>query len=219
MRTVNVELTIKDYETGEYLVVPVVPERVEYADGDKKADVVDIINLGDVAFPSGVNLDSLSWASFFPGRYDPGYCATSNLKEPTRYRNIFSTWKDKGTKLQLICPAAGINKKMYLRTFTWDLRGFEGDINYSIEFEEVKEVRPRKASTSSSNLGGKKAGRSKVPKKSRPKTYTVVRGDYLIKIAKKHGIKDWRGKLYEPNRGVIGSNPDLIYPGQKLKLP
>ena len=45
--------------------------------------------------------------------------------------------------------------------------------------------------------------------------YIVQRGDSLSKIAKKLGIPNWR-TLYEQNKAVIGSNPNLIRPGQKL---
>jgi len=46
-------------------------------------------------------------------------------------------------------------------------------------------------------------------------TYIVQRGDSLSRIAKKLGIPNWR-TLYEQNKAVIGSNPNLIRPGQKL---
>ena len=45
--------------------------------------------------------------------------------------------------------------------------------------------------------------------------YKVQRGDTLSVIAKKLGIPNWR-TLYEQNKAVIGSNPNLIRPGQKL---
>jgi nucleoid-associated protein YgaU len=50
-------------------------------------------------------------------------------------------------------------------------------------------------------------------------TYTVVSGDSLSKIAK-HFYGDaskWR-QIFEANRDVI-KNPDLIHPGQVLKIP
>jgi nucleoid-associated protein YgaU len=51
-------------------------------------------------------------------------------------------------------------------------------------------------------------------------TYTVVGGDSLSKIAKKHlgSANRWK-EIYEANRSVIGDDPDLIKPGQKLRLP
>lgn len=45
--------------------------------------------------------------------------------------------------------------------------------------------------------------------------YTVRKRDTLSGIAKKLGIPNWR-TLYEQNKAVIGSNPNLIRPGQKL---
>lgn len=52
-----------------------------------------------------------------------------------------------------------------------------------------------------------------------PQTYTVVAGDSLSKIAKAvYGhANDWR-RIFEANRDQI-SNPDLIRPGQVLKIP
>lgn len=45
--------------------------------------------------------------------------------------------------------------------------------------------------------------------------YIVKPGDTLSGIAKKLGIPNWR-TLYETNKSVIGSNYNLIRPGQKL---
>ena len=47
-------------------------------------------------------------------------------------------------------------------------------------------------------------------------TYTVVAGDNLSKIGAKYGIS-WNA-IYEANRDII-SDPDLIHPGQELKIP
>lgn len=47
-------------------------------------------------------------------------------------------------------------------------------------------------------------------------TYTVVSGDNLSKIAAKYGIT-WK-EIFDANRDIL-SNPDLIHPGQELKIP
>ena len=51
------------------------------------------------------------------------------------------------------------------------------------------------------------------------RTYTVVAGDSLSKIAKKiYGdTKRWK-EIFEANKDKI-KNPDLIHPGQVLKIP
>ncbi|MFD4790688.1 transglycosylase family protein [Streptomyces sp. NPDC058459] len=52
----------------------------------------------------------------------------------------------------------------------------------------------------------------------RAEMYTVVRGDTLSGIAGEHRVREgWHG-LYEDNRTVIGADPDLIVPGQRLSL-
>ncbi len=51
------------------------------------------------------------------------------------------------------------------------------------------------------------------------RTYTVKAGDTLSKIAKEHlGNASAYMKIYEANRDQL-DNPDLIKPGQVLKLP
>ena len=49
--------------------------------------------------------------------------------------------------------------------------------------------------------------------------YVVVKGDSLSKIAKREygDANKWKA-IYEANRDLI-NDPDLIYPGQELKLP
>ncbi|MGH7512414.1 MAG: LysM peptidoglycan-binding domain-containing protein [Gemmatimonadales bacterium] len=51
------------------------------------------------------------------------------------------------------------------------------------------------------------------------RTYTVVKGDSLSKIAKQFygNASQWK-RIYEANKDVI-KNPDLIYPGQTFKIP
>jgi nucleoid-associated protein YgaU len=51
------------------------------------------------------------------------------------------------------------------------------------------------------------------------KTYTVVAGDTLSKIAKReYGDAGKWHRIYEANKDTI-KNPDLIYPGQTFKIP
>jgi nucleoid-associated protein YgaU len=69
-----------------------------------------------------------------------------------------------------------------------------------------------------SNVSG---GSSSMPRSSSEttRTYVVVKGDSLSRIAKREygDAQEWK-RIYEANRDVI-DNPDLIYPGQTLRLP
>lgn len=55
----------------------------------------------------------------------------------------------------------------------------------------------------------------KVEKPKKPKIVVVKNGDYLVKIAKDN--KTTYPRIFNANPSV--KNPDLIYPGQKLRIP
>ena len=84
----------------------------------------------------------------------------------------------------------------------------------------------------SEHASTKAASRRTEPKKTRAKAapekaahpagakdrYTVVRGDTLSGIASDHDVKGGWPQLYADNRSVVGGDPDLIIPGQRLSL-
>ena len=220
IQDLKVDIALRDTKTGDYLRIPVIPEIISYQDGSATPNTVNILQLGAVEFPNGVGLDALNWTSFFPRRYDPAYCTTRNLKDPTAYRDQLSSWKDAGTPIQVIIPAADINKTMRVDAFDWDFKGFEGELYYSLAFREVKEIRPIQVSVAAVTVSKKAnvtpAARTPVPTPPKAKTYTVKSGDTLSRIAKQLGISSWN-TIYQANRDVI-KNPNLIYPGQVLKV-
>lgn len=62
-------------------------------------------------------------------------------------------------------------------------------------------------------------GSSTAPPPAAAKTYTVVAGDSLSKISKRvYGDGNLWRKIFDANRDQI-RNPDLIHPGQVLKIP
>lgn len=57
-----------------------------------------------------------------------------------------------------------------------------------------------------------------VPPTPKLSTYTVVPGDNLSAIAARLGVQGGWQALYNQNKTVVGANPNLIYPGQKLNV-
>ena len=58
------------------------------------------------------------------------------------------------------------------------------------------------------------------PAPAQAASYTVVKGDCLWNIAKKfYGNGSKYTVIYNANKGVIGGNPNLIYPEQELTIP
>ncbi|MHB1167342.1 MAG: LysM peptidoglycan-binding domain-containing protein [Carboxydocellales bacterium] len=216
---IDVDITIRSNATSEYLRIPVIPSEIPYTDGDALADSVKILNLGNIDFPNGVDLDSLSLTSFFPARYDPYLCGVSSILTPVEYRNIISGWKDAGTSLQVIIPAAGINKSMYVANFQWTLKGAEGDLYYTLNLKEYKVVRPKQLTPGGkAPAPGKKLAVDRIPvaSKQKPSTYTVRAGDTLTLIGKKLGVS-W-DTLYTKNKAVIGPSPSKIKVGAVYRL-
>lgn len=54
--------------------------------------------------------------------------------------------------------------------------------------------------------------------KKAPKTYTVVAGDYLSKIAEEQNVNGGWKQLFDDNRRAIGADPSLIHPGLELTI-
>jgi nucleoid-associated protein YgaU len=96
-------------------------------------------------------------------------------------------------------------------------------------FDKDKDAEKKKADFSDVVAGGSStappADKSAAPAQAAPnvadveKTYTVVAGDTLSKIAKReYGDASKWHRIYEANKDTI-KNPDLIYPGQTFKIP
>ena len=70
-----------------------------------------------------------------------------------------------------------------------------------------------------SNVRSGSSSTAPAPPQPAVKTYTVVAGDSLSKIAKKfYGDANQWKKIFEANKDQI-KNPDLIRPGQTFKIP
>ena len=77
------------------------------------------------------------------------------------------------------------------------------------QFPDFSDVTGGSSSTAGTPSGAKPA-----------RSYTVVKGDSLSRIAKSlYGNASKWHAIYEANKAVIGSNPDLIKPGQVLTIP
>lgn len=75
-------------------------------------------------------------------------------------------------------------------------------------------VRPAPGTAASSTVRGSRTPERAVPLPS----YTVKPGDWLSKIAARYNVAGGWERLYALNRGTVGADPDLIFPGQVLRL-
>lgn len=89
--------------------------------------------------------------------------------------------------------------------------------------EEKPEATETPVSTPAAAATSAAASAATPAAEARPATaatrYTVVSGDTLSKIAKRHyGRADQWPRIFEANRDIL-KDPDRIYPGQELRIP
>lgn len=100
--------------------------------------------------------------------------------------------------------------------------GDVGTYEYSLTLKEYRSARVRQINLDKNKKKAsvEKSKSTRVNNKNIPKTYTVKSGDCLYNIAKKfYGDGSLYTKIYNANKKLIGSNPNLIKAGQVLTIP
>ena len=214
--TMDFYLTAPD---GSRIHLPVNPERITCNTGNRILSF-DVITLGEISLPRGRAPIRFSFEGFFPGEARKDDPMVKNWTSPKELAGILSAWRNEGTKLRLLVTETPINHDVYFDgddSFEHEWRGGHGDCWYSLRFVEARELIIRaEGETAPAVAVGVQQTRPAPPAQ---KTYTVKPGDTLWVIAKKT-LGDggrWR-EIYNNNTNVIGKNPNLIYPGQVLRI-
>ncbi|MBW2672128.1 MAG: LysM peptidoglycan-binding domain-containing protein [Deltaproteobacteria bacterium] len=205
---------------GQDLHFPVNPSEVT-VEGAKKIETVSIINLGDVDFPVGDERTGISFASFFPRDYDPSYCQYAGIPSPEEAIGRLIAWRTAGKPIRLLITETSINTLVLItRTAHRYVGGEPGDIYFELAMRQWREVKVRTTAQVPPSGSGTVPTRIRPDTKPVPKVYVVKPGDTIWKIAKLqlgNGSR-WQD-IYNNNKEVIGPNPNLIIPGQKLVMP
>ena len=204
---------------------PVLPSEYKIQ-GSKGIETVNINAIGEVDLEGTRGLRTVSFSSFFPKHYDPTYCEYSGIKKPMRYVKQIEQIMAGGTT-RIIITGTPVNFPCRVASFDWGENDGTGDISFTITLKEHRKIAVSKSSViaeaasteQSSEDTSSKDATKREDSREKPKTYTVKRGDCLSSIARKlTGNSDWH-TLYEQNKGVIGSNPNLIKDGTVLVIP
>jgi len=214
------------YNNGaETLWLPVNPETISVSSTFGYEDI-EISNLGEYTMLGNPRQKEFTVSSLFPRDYNASYCEYSKLRDPWECVKLIEDWQNSGKPVRFVVTNTPINTAVTIRSFEYEERGGEpGDIYYTLDLKEyVFITAPKKSDGGSSKPG---AAPKKIETKGArpstrevPKTYVVKTGDSLFKIAAAvYGKGDnWR-KIYDKNKKVIGANPNVLKPGQKLVIP
>lgn len=213
-----------DYNNTTYRI-PVNPEEVK-TDNNLSIEKYNILNLGQVAVANYKELNKYSFETEFPYKAASYVNYKNNFKNSDFWVSLFEGWMKNKTVVRFIA-SNGIGKDINTLVLISSLgitekAGEEGDKYISFELLEYRKFDKKVATVK--DLGGNKATSNQSSNEnSNPKatnrTYTVVSGDTLWGIATRYyGNGAQYPKIYNANRNII-SNPNLIYPGQRLVIP
>ena len=204
----------------EKIQLPVLPESFKVKNGSKN-DSINIAGLGEITIMQGRPALQFSFSSFFPATRFPGIQVSSTTKPLTLIEKI-NSWKAGDKPVHFIATACGVDIFATIESFDYEEDGGDpGTYQYSITLKEYREITVRQVTVDvPKQTATVKKEEPRVDNTVQPKTYTVKSGDCLWNIAKKYyGNGSQYTKIYNANKGVIGGNPNLIYPGQVLTIP
>lgn len=218
----RIEVWLKDRD-NLYLQLPVNPESVSI-ESPFSVNNVNIASLGEVGIVGERGLKRLSFSSFFPRDYNSSYCEYDGFITPWQWVDQIEAWRDSRHNIRIIVAGTPVSIPVFVEDFTLEPEraGSPGDIYYSISLVEYRPIRPRVIAQSPTAVLGMQGVMDERPASdtTQATSYTVVRGDSLWRIAKQvYGNGAQYPKIYDANRDVIGKNPNLIYPGQRLVIP
>lgn len=204
----------------EKIQLPVLPESFQTKNGSSN-ESMDITGLGEITIMQSRPALQFSFSSFFPAAKFPGIQVGSITKPLTLIQKI-NSWKAGTEPVHFICTACGVDLYCTIESFNYSEEGGDpGTYQYSITLKEYREITVRQVKVDiPSATATVQKEEPRVDNSVQPKTYTVKSGDCLWNIAKKYyGSGSDYTKIYNANKGTIGGNPNLIYPGQVLTIP
>lgn len=211
----------------ETLWLPVNPDTIG-VDVTHGYEDVEVSNLGEYTIVGNRRLREFSLSSFFPRDYDASYCQYAKLPDPHEAVATIERWIRSGKPVRFIVTGTPVNLAVTIRSFHYEERGGDpGTLWYTLNMKEhifvkVAEKTDNKK-TSVKNTPPKLTTSAKRPSTvEKTKTYVVKSGDSLFKIAQRadtlgNGDK-WRD-IYTKNKAIIGANPNVLKPGQRLVIP
>ncbi|MCD9020505.1 LysM peptidoglycan-binding domain-containing protein [Cohnella silvisoli] len=202
---------------GEQFHFPVNPEEITIQ-REKQLETLNILSLGEVELPQEEKVKTIAFSSFFPKSYDSSYCRYPELPHPQAAMNRLTSLMNRKQPIRLLITETAVNVLVNLSAHNTTFKGGEpDDVYFEVTFRTHREIKVR---TSAGNAVGTTSTSNRPDTKPVPKVYNVKSGDTLWSIAKLElgDSSKWR-VLYDKNKSVIGTNPNLIKPGQKLVMP
>lgn len=204
------------------MLLPVTPQLYEIETAIEmetiRATAFGDIHVAGYEKPKVVQLEGL----FTVNDYPFATSATVDVTYAMDYVFIIEEWVVGKALIRLVIADADttkINEVFYIDSIKYSESNEDnGDIVYQINLSQYTPMEARVVTTATT--AEENTTRSTGEEPDAPSTWTVVSGDSLSKIAREvYGDATKWEDIYNANVDVIGSNANLIFPGQVFKIP
>lgn len=212
-------------------LLPVTPDRLQIKINNANK-MLTLINEGEINILKNAKLTDIEFECSIPQVKHPYAVYKSGFKDASYFLDYFEELKTSKKPFQfIVCRQMPSGNKLFNTNIKVSLEDYkitedarEGfDLTVKVSLKQYREYGTKTvnitiaASKPKASVG---ATRETNNSPSSSQTYTVVKGDCLWNIAKKfYGDGSKYTVIYDANRGVVGGNPNLIYPGQVLTIP
>lgn len=117
---------------------PVLPDEYSVA-AERNIEMVNVNAVGETDLIGKCGLKTVTFSSFFPKNYDPGYCEYSSLKAPKACVEAIKQIQ-RGNPAKLIITGTSINFRVTITSFTYKEQDGTGDIYFTITMKEHRNV-------------------------------------------------------------------------------
>lgn len=220
-------LTLSFNNETEAIEFPVLPGKIEVqSSGDNKT--YDISKLGEINVIKNLKLREIAFDSFFPASWFPGVnVERSAMFVPAYYIEHIEKWRKEKHPMRIVFSGSTMSFDMLVTVekFSWSEEGGAvGDIQYQIAFKEYRYYAARKAELRTTDgekqvVMPKNQSPPRPDTRVQPKTYTLVAGDNLWKVAKKFLGDGSKYKQIQTLNGIKDSELKRLPIGKVIKLP
>jgi len=214
-------------------LLPIAPEKLQVKINNAN-ETVTLINEGQVNILKTPELTDIEFECRIPQVQYPFATYKSGFKGASYFLDYFERLKVDKKPFQFIVSRTmpngkvlfSTNMKVSLEDYKITEQAKDGfDLKVKIKLKQYRDYGTKtvsiKIAASKPKVTVEKPRAAETnPIPHTTQTYTVVRGDCLWNIAKRfYGNGAKYTIIYNANRGIIGGNPNLIYPGQVLTIP
>ncbi|OBZ08601.1 LysM peptidoglycan-binding domain-containing protein [Bacillus sp. FJAT-26390] len=216
----------RNYEYGIWLSygnqqqiihLPVNPPEIKIGDA-AGGKTYEVSGLGEINVLQSPKLKDISFESFFPAFSYP-FVTSNTWTSPVAYVMTILEWMDNKRPIRFIYTGAtfDINLPMSIEKFEWKEAAGSGDIEYSISLKEFAFYGARPVILTKDGASTKTNPRPS--DKQKPKTYKLVAGDTLIKVARVQLGNEGRWQEIQKLNGIKDAQLRKLPVGMTLKLP